>query len=80
MLYTTTPLERIYHNFQEKEVEEKVEEERKEIKIAHGTITARKSGDKYIVEKIHSTNPEDYLNGLYCPGMEVEGKEKIDLI
>lgn len=80
MLYTTTPLERIYHDFQEEKEKEDIEEERKEIAITHGTITARKSGDKYVIEKIHSTNPEDYLNALYCPGMVVEGKEKIDFI
>lgn len=78
MLYTSKPLERIYHDFQ-KEVEPD-NEERKEIPIANGTITARKSGDKYVIEKMHSTNPEDYLNGLYCPGMTIEGKEKIDFI
>lgn len=80
MLYTVVPLERIYSNqarsilddyrVQSYKAEEKTEY--KDIAIPHGRVYARREGNKYIVDKIHSTNMEDYLNNKYSPGSEIQ--------
>ncbi|SHO53527.1 YlzJ-like family protein [Anaerocolumna xylanovorans] len=74
MLYTVTPLERIYtdrtkSNIQSKEKEEKsTEVERCSFDVERGKIYTRKEGKDYIIEGIQSTDMEDYLNPLYSPG------------
>lgn len=87
MLYTVVPLERIYSNqarsildeYRVKSYQATEEIEYKDISISHGRIYARKEGNKYIVDKIHSTNMEDYLNEKYAPGAEIAIDYKEDL-
>jgi len=72
------PLERIYSNrtqsilvTQKKEGDES-EVEHRTFSIDYGNVYARKEGDKFVVDGIHSTNMQDYLNPKYSPGSSIE--------
>lgn len=81
MLYTVMPLERIYSNraksilgneTKRDEVKGDGSTEHQTISITHGSVYARKEGDKYIVDGIYSTDMSDYLNPLYFPGSPID--------
>lgn len=80
MLYTVVPLERIYSNRAKSILDEykvqglmpKEELEFRDIPIVHGKITARRDGDRYVVNQINSTDMTDYLNTNYWPGQEID--------
>lgn len=78
MLYTVTPLERVYANPRreeemKKEFEQKMAEaEFKDIQLQHGRVLTRREGESYVVERIHSTNMSDYLNQDYFPGKSIK--------
>lgn len=75
MLYTVMPLERIYTDFRGREAElhksgdnSEAEEEYQEVLLPHGRIVTRRNGKDFIVERINSTDMNDYLNEEYYPG------------
>jgi hypothetical protein len=76
MLYTVRPLERIYAPpgvFDEKKKEKpgstgQTEGEYKEVLLPNGRIVTRREGENYIIERINSTDMQDYLNDEYAPG------------
>lgn len=77
MLYTVIPLEQIYRNGRRANdipsVQAAAKEiEYKEVLLPHGRIVARRDGDNHIVERVVSTNMEDYLNVSYHPGKVLE--------
>lgn len=81
MLYTIMPLERIYsyrtksilgNDTKRNDVKGEENTEYQTISIAHGSVYARKEGDKYIVDGIYSTDMNDYLNPLYFPGSSID--------
>jgi hypothetical protein len=81
MLYTVMPLERIYSNRAqsilgngtgEEEVKSSEAAEYRTISLAHGSVYARRKGDKYVVDGIHSTDMSDYLNPSYFPGSSID--------
>ncbi len=81
MLYTVVPLERIYSNkvrsiLDEYKVQGLMPQDEpsmfKDIPIAHGKISARLEGDKYIVNRVNSTDMVDYLNVDYSPGNQID--------
>lgn len=77
MLYTVKPLETIYSNkVQSLIISRYGEEERGEgitcMDIEHGKIYARKEGEHYIINTIHSTDLNDYLDEKYLPGSIVK--------
>lgn len=79
MLYTVIPLERIYTCrtesmlilSKETEKNEDTTVQYKNIPLRYGNVYARKTGDGYVVEKIHSTDMSDYLNEGYMPGTSI---------
>ncbi len=81
MLYTVIPLERIYNNMTKSIIDEYVVQgllpldtssDFKDISIDNGRISAKRQGDKYIVNRINSTNMSDYLDDKYTPGKEID--------
>ncbi len=80
MLYTVVPLERIYaipssseqSNKDKQKQKEEPEAEYRDIMIPHGRIVARREGENYIVERINSTDMQDYLNDGYVPGKNIK--------
>lgn len=74
MLYTITPLERIYKDRTDPLIKSKLSEEestaveRSNFEMEHGKIYARKEGTDYIIEGIQSTDMQDYLRTEYAPG------------
>lgn len=71
MLYTSTSLERVYHDFNQKpliKTESENECEYKEFNTEHGHIRAKRTELGYQIDYIHSTNMEDYLNEDYAIG------------
>ncbi len=81
MLYTIMPLERIYSNRTQsilgngtgkEEVKAGGEAEYQTISLNHGSVYARREGDKYVVDGIHSTDMNDYLNPSYFPGSSID--------
>lgn len=71
MLYTSMPLERVYHNHNKARDyarDKSTELEYKEITLPNGVVRARKSGDDYVVDGLISTDMTDYLNLDYKPG------------
>jgi hypothetical protein len=80
MLYTVTPLERIYSCrtkslIQSTRNSESFENEEKnefiDIALPHGRVYAKRDGDHYIVDGISSTDMNDYLNKDYMPGTSI---------
>jgi hypothetical protein len=85
MLYTIRPLERIYAdpsvfrakqrddakgvNYGSMNSREMGDPEYREVILPNGRITTRREGEGYIIERINSTNMQDYLNADYAPGM-----------
>lgn len=67
MLYTVIPLESIYKESEEKNKEKA---ENKEIIIPNGRVCTKRDGDKYVIERVVSTDMKDYLNMEYMPGSE----------
>ncbi len=78
MLYTSRPLERIYAPpsvFEKKrnaESENIAEDEYKEILLPNGRVITRRDGDNYVIERINSTDMNDYLNENYFPGKNMK--------
>lgn len=81
MLYTVVPLERIYSNraksiLDEYKVQGLMPQDDspifKDIPIAHGKVSARQEGDRYVVNRIDSTDMSDYLNEKYFPGSQID--------
>lgn len=80
MLYTVVPLERIYSYRTEsilcnssRNKDNKTEEvEYKQISLPNGRIYARRDGENYVVDGIHSTDMSDYLNSEYSPGSVIK--------
>lgn len=80
MLYTSVPLERVYHNFREQakpvakdsssEHNNEDNMEYKEVLLKHGRLVTKRDGENYVVQKVYSTDMGDYLNDRYSPGME----------
>lgn len=74
MLYTITPLERIYTDRTEPLViskqsqKESTTVEQSSFDVKHGKIYARKEGENYIIEGMQSTDMQDYLREEYAPG------------
>ncbi|MGN6713710.1 YlzJ-like family protein [Anaerocolumna jejuensis] len=74
MLYTVTPLDRIYTDRTESLIKSKRTEkkstdvEQSSFDVEHGKIYTRKEGEGYIIEGIQSTDMQDYLNPVYSPG------------
>ncbi|MDF2609344.1 MAG: hypothetical protein K0R92_818 [Lachnospiraceae bacterium] len=84
MLYTVVPLERIY-SYQTESVligGNKRTDEYTELKsneseyasktLSHGRIYAKRNGDEYMVDRIVSTDMNDYLNPIYAPGSVID--------
>lgn len=82
MLYTVRPLERIYAApsvfGQSKQGDPKANDisnpEYKEVMLPNGRIVTRRDGENYVIERINSTNMQDYLNEEYVPGKNVKNK------
>lgn len=84
MLYTVRPLERIYAPpgvFDEKRKEKpestekaNTDSEYKEALLPNGRIVTRREGESYIIERINSTDMQDYLNDEYAPGKSYKHK------
>ncbi|MFU0826513.1 MAG: YlzJ-like protein [Lachnoclostridium sp.] len=82
MLYTVTPLEKIYSNRTESVLGntrnpelpdgKNTTVEYRNISIKHGNIYVRKDGSDYEVEGILSTDMADYLNRSYMPGARIK--------
>lgn len=82
MLYTVTPLQRIYHNQamssyfhldaknREQLQGEQKQEVCREFSIPHGLIETKYEGNRYHIQRVISTDMEDYLKEEYAPGME----------
>ena len=74
MLYTVTPLERIYSDRTEPLIKsnrieiESTNVEQGSFSVKHGKIYTRKEGENNIIEGIQSTDMQDYLNPVYSPG------------
>lgn len=75
MLYTVRPLERIYaspsvFNSNRKDEIKKDEKdmEYRDVFIKNGRLVTRRDGDNYVIEKINSTDMNDYLKEEYAPG------------
>lgn len=79
MLYTSVPLEKVYHNFREQakpaakdgSSENKPEDnmDYKEVLLKHGRLVTKRDGENYVIQKVYSTDMGDYLNDQYSPGM-----------
>lgn len=75
MLYTVTPLERVYVD-SNKKTEDKItakntsdnEEELKTYTLSHGRVYVKKKGDHYIIDGIQSTDMSDYLKKEFALG------------
>lgn len=78
MLYTVRPLEAIYAipvhlNRSEKDKkQEDFEGQFREIPLPSGRIVARREGENYIVERINSTDMQDYLKDDFAPGKNIK--------
>lgn len=74
MLYTVTPLERVYmdNNKSEESVtfqdKSKAEEELKTYTLSHGRVYVKKKGDHYVIDGIQSTDMSDYLKKEFALG------------
>ena len=78
MLYTSVPLERVYHNFREQakpvvkdgppEYKAENNTEYREVLLKHGRLVTKRDGENYIIQKVYSTDMGDYLNEQYSPG------------
>lgn len=73
MLYTVKPLETIYSNTVQSLIisrygDRDISEGITCMDIEHGKVYARKEGENYIIDRIHSTNLSDYLDEKYHPG------------
>lgn len=75
MLYTSTPLERIFTDRNKKNEKGALDKEKegnevKTIHLSHGQIYVKKNGDNYVVDGIQSTDMSDYLKKEYAIGEE----------
>ena len=78
MLYTVRPLEQIYavpsafelHKQASSSAQAKAGEstEYREVLLRNGRIVTRRDGDNYVIERVNSTDMQDYLNAEYSPG------------
>lgn len=78
MIYSVTPLERIYTSRTQSVLNtskndgnsenESTAVERSDFAVEHGKVYTRREGDSYIIEGIQSTDMEDYLKTEYAPG------------
>ena len=76
MLYTVVPLERIYRSRTKADLTNYDESEDtmefKDIAIANGFVRARREKNHYIVDGIHSTDMNDYLDDRFAPGSIID--------
>lgn len=82
MIYTVTPLERIYSNRSSgdenkgnNQVNTREEEERKSISLTHGRVYMKRNGSDYIIDGIQSTDMSDYLSEDYSLGGKYQTKD-----
>jgi hypothetical protein len=75
MLYTVTPLERVYgdRNIKPKDnltAKDKSSEQDdlKTYSLSHGRVYVKKKGNDLVIDGIQSTNMADYLKKEYSPG------------
>jgi hypothetical protein len=78
LIYSTTPLEKIYTSRTEsllntgnrdiRSENESTAVEKTNFAVEHGKVYTRKEGDSYIIEGIQSTDMQDYLKTDYAPG------------
>ncbi len=76
MLYTITPLERVYVDSHKKTEDNIItaknasqeEEELKSYTLSHGRVYVKKNGDHYIIDGIQSTDMSDYLKKEFALG------------
>ena len=73
MIYTVTPLERIYAN--RNMSEENEEEELKTISLSHGRVYMKRKGNDYVIDGIQSTDMSDYLSKDYTLGEKYQTGE-----
>ncbi|MDD3174731.1 MAG: YlzJ-like family protein [Herbinix sp.] len=79
MLYTVRPLERIYavppeyNNKKSNKTKDQEEEaEYRDVLLPNGRIVTRREGENYVIERINSTDMNDYLNEKYIPGKNMK--------
>jgi hypothetical protein len=78
ILYTVIPLERIFadlsnrNNKSDQDQNAQSNIQYRNIILPYGRIVTRQDGDKYVIEKICSTDMSDYLNEDYAPGKTVK--------
>ena len=78
MIYSATPLERIYTDRTQSVLNtgkrdgnsenKSTAVERSDFAVEHGKVYTRREGDSYIIEGIQSTDMQDYLKTEYAPG------------
>lgn len=88
MLYTVRPLEQIYappsvfkqrNNMSVKADAKGTEEiQYREVLLPNGRIMTRRDGDDYVIERINSTDMQDYLNAEYVPGKSYKDMNRND--
>lgn len=66
MLYTSMPLERIYHDMNKEEEEQEIA--LKEFPTANGRVYAEEVDGAYYIRNIESSNMQDYLSEKYQIG------------
>jgi hypothetical protein len=77
MLYTVRPLERVYArpasytDVKQERPKDPNEVQYREVMLQHGKVVTRREGDSYVVEGVHSTDMQDYLNEQYSPGKNI---------
>jgi hypothetical protein len=78
MLYTVVPLERIYAiphskdgNNKDQQIND-AQSEYRDVLLPHGRIVARRDGENYIIERVNSTDMNDYLKDDYVPGKNIK--------
>lgn len=69
LLYTIVPQEVIFEGMVKDD-----DTTYKQINYMGCEMIVKDSGDKYIVERLLSTDPQDYLNEKFQPGAIIEAK------
>ncbi len=82
MLYTITPLERVYGDRNNTTADNitvndkgSEQEELKTYSLTHGRVYVKKKGDHYVIDGIQSTDMSDYLKKEYAPGEKYQSEE-----
>ena len=78
MLYTVIPLEKIYATPNNNEMNRKdkqkevTDAEFRDVLLPHGRIVTRREGENYVIERLNSTDMNDYLKDDYVPGKSIK--------